>query len=367
MSASDFANGDESPSPDAGSGAPFGDGGRPPGDLSARGVILVHAASFPSFRLCFSGLLDQLPQPDSRIMPEANVVGVEIGSLVRLDPMTAPGTVYVIPEKDVRTDPGDPPKSCRTLIGDGNAGTKKGELDLDLDYHVAGRIDEPLGHHDVTVLAITGCGAKGFLNIVGAASATCGADWDPGSGNLVARAFDVPLSDRASQNALPVQLFQMSHELAAGVGEAGTLSVTFGKLGPDAGAPGQSVPSGALYEGGEPTTLTLDQTNASVYASTGFRITAGSNAAVEQSLASVQELSSSQDLPTQYYRVASSYALLLVGDPSHTPTTPGGDPNPSYNPRRAIHLLAVPIVDPTPRDAGVVDPGTNDAGDDDAG
>src|SRR3954463_16421213 len=36
-------------------------------------VILVHAAKAQSFRLCFENELERRPQPDSQVMPDANV------------------------------------------------------------------------------------------------------------------------------------------------------------------------------------------------------------------------------------------------------------------------------------------------------
>ena len=64
-----------------------------------------------------------------------------------------------------------------------------------------------------------------------------------------------------------------------------------------------------------------------------------------------------------YYRSASNYALLLLGDPTHKPKLAGGGDNPAYNPRRALHILAVPVLDPTKQDAGAPDAATDiDAG-----
>src|SRR5262245_40618969 len=78
----DFSPGGNSPDrkSDSGSGsvAPSATNSGP----TATGVLLVHAAGFPSFRLCFEHFPDQAPQPDENVMPEANVVGVEVGSLV---------------------------------------------------------------------------------------------------------------------------------------------------------------------------------------------------------------------------------------------------------------------------------------------
>lgn len=329
---------------------------------TATGVLLLHAAAFPPFRLCFENLPGMTPQPDSTVMPEANVVGVEIGSLVRIDPLEAPGKVYVIRESTVRSAPGDTTaKSCGELIGDPDSGTL-GKLTLDIDYQVATEITEPLGKANPTVLAIAGCGSLALLNSLGLSKDGCGAGWTETSGNLQAKVVDLKPARPTDADQLPVQLFLMSSQLDALGGSSGTLDVTFGDLGKDAGLLDQSVQVGQLFAGGPQTTLTLDQSgDATIYGTHGFRITSGAFS-VDQSLAAVQELSSPRELPTDYYRAASNYALLLLGDPTHTPTLTDGGANPSYNPRQAVHLLAVPVIDPTKVDAGA-DGGGGDGGD----
>jgi hypothetical protein len=66
----------------------------------------------------------------------------------------------------------------------------------------------------------------------------------------------------------------------------------------------------------------------------------------------VQEQSSPLDVPSTYYRVASNYALLLLGDPRVTPTFTDGGPNPQYDQRKGVHVIAVPVLDPERADAG---------------
>ena len=58
-------------------------------------------------------------------------------------------------------------------------------------------------------------------------------------------------------------------------------------------------------------------------------------------------------LPTSYYRAASNYALLLVGDPRVEPRLDDGGANAAYDARRAVHLLAVPVKGPDDGDGGV--------------
>src|SRR5689334_1523181 len=90
---------------------------------TATGVLLVHAA----------------------IMPNANVVGVEIGSFVRLDPLKAPGKIWVISESRVRSTPGNTTEvSCRDRLA--KAYSTPNALVPNNDYHQAiTTIDRPLG------------------------------------------------------------------------------------------------------------------------------------------------------------------------------------------------------------------------------
>lgn len=342
---SDYGDAGTSPAPGDSAAAP---NGRP----QATGIVLVHAATFPSFRLCFQNFPDRLPQPDSRVMPEANVVGVEIGTVVRLDPMEAPGTVYVIWEPRVRTDPAmDNPPPCSDLIKEiGKKSTNRTLLAG--DYHIATSVDEPLGKDHVSVLAITGCGNATTIAPLDSDGSKCGEDWVAATGNLKALSFDLGVLTRKSTKELPVQLFQMSPELAA----LDPLTVTFGPLAADGGVDGgkqATVPVGDLYEGAEDTSLAFDQESGSqIYNDVGFRIDGKGGFSAAQSLAEVQELSAPRELPTDYYKAASSYALLLLGDPAHKPTLDNDTPNPNYNPRRAVHILAVPVIDQDSLDAG---------------
>lgn len=339
---------------------------------TATGIIVVHSAAFPSFRLCFENFPDLVPQPDTNVMPEANVVGVEVGSLVRLDPMQAPGTVYVIDEREVRSPPGNTKAvKCGELLLPPDKRTDR-TLTMNNDYHVASVIDRPLGTGQVSVLTITGCGSRAFLDSLGLSSAACGADWDPTSGNLEARVVDLNTThEGATKATLPVQLFQMSRALDAFKGDGGALEVSFGELAPGSAPLDQPVAVGDLFTGGAQTTLMFDQSEQSapaVYGTFGFRVTVASTVVsitADQSLAAVQELSAPRALPTDYYLAGSNYALLLLGDPTHEPTYADGGANPLYNPRRSVHLLAVPVLDPAKADAGA-DAGSV-AADEDAG
>lgn len=314
-----------------------------PGAPTASGIVIVHAAAFPAFRLCFENMPELHPQPDSKIMPEANVVGVEVGSVVRLDPLKAPGRIYVMNERDVRLND----FTCGELLHDPSK-----KLFEDSNYHVANSIDEPLGQGKVHVLAITGCGAKAFLSHLKTDETNCdkGASrpWDVTKGNLEARVIALePSRVGATESTIPVQLIHLAPKLDALVGETGKLEVTFGDLR-ETGALPQPVASEIPLLGmGSPVDLQVDQKDLSVYGTHGFRIAVRegdtTKLEVDQSLAAVQDLSSPRDTPDEYYRTPSNYALLLLGDPSAPPAADGGP----VASRRQVQLLAIPVLDPS--------------------
>jgi hypothetical protein len=360
-------SGFDSASGDAGSGPPNGDigggssgssGSTPAqqGGPAATGVVLVHAAAFPSFRLCFANLPNLQPQPDSKVMPEANVVGVEVGSVVRIDPIDTPGEVFVIDERvpGVQAGAGTIGKTCGELICNGGASC----LRKDRDYSSAGVVNKPLGKATVDVMAITGCGNQFFLPDVGVVSTDCPTTpaWDSQSGNLTVQTLTLSPSTIATAKSIPAQVVHMSFLVDKKAKADGDLDVKFGAL---TTGPSQSIAHDpTLYQNGANETLSVDQTTDAVYAQQGFRVAitpAGGGAptfSIDLSLADVQALSSPRDVPSEYYRVASNYALLLLGDPRLSPKLGDGGPDPSYDPRRGVHLLAIPVLDPSQLDAG---------------
>jgi hypothetical protein len=317
-----------------------GSAGTPPlqGSPAAKGIVIVHSATYPAFRLCVSNHPDLQPQPDSKVMPEANLVGVEVGSVVRIDGQSALGEVFVIDEKAVQSTAGTIGTTCGKLICTGPASCLRPR-----DYHSAGRIDQPLGQMSVDVMAITGCGDSYDVMAVSGQQADCPTPYDPNTGNLTIQTLPLLPKQAATNASIPVELVQMSY-LADKARAGADLDVKFGVL---ASGPSTSLAHDpALYAGGSETTLAVDQTDQTVYAQHGFRVTIGTTFSVDLSLADVQSLSSPRDVPSSYYTVASNYALLLLGDPRLKPTDPG------YDPRRGMHLLAVPVLDPAELDGG---------------
>jgi len=320
---------------------------------AASGVYLLHAASFPAFRLCFERYPELRPQPDQTVMPRANVVGVEVGSVVRIGSLERPpGKVFVIMQRKLPAAPGDTGgRPCGELLA-------SGDLTPNLEYHEAGELTEPLGVGHVSVLGITGCGGKAILDSLEIPSSNCGAGWDVTAGSLRTRTLTLVPSVPATRSSLPVQVVHMSPLLESTRGQNEHIEVSFGALVASAGRLAQDVVSAPpLFEASAPVALTLDQTSEATYGTHGFRIAVQSvddgappSFTVTQSLAEIQELSSPQTVPTTYYLAASNYVLLLLGDPQITRTLPDGGTNGDYDRRRAVHLLAVPVKDTT--DAG---------------
>lgn len=338
--------GDPNASPAVGQGGPASDG-----------VLIVHAATFPSIRLCFENLPDLVPQPDATVMPEANVVGVEQGSIVRINPIaTPPGRVYVIREKDLRekSPPGDPaamkcgelfPKDAAPVLERGSA------------FVTAGSLTEPVGVTGAELLAVYGCAIQTTLNNMDdpingtkADNKRCGAGYEESTGNVAVKTIRLTTSYEVPTKAqIPVQLLNVAPAIEA---LKGTVTVKFGEQG----QPGEPLAIGATFSSGDQLKLDVNQDDLSSYASQGFEVNvklASETVTATQTLADVQSLSSPSDTPSHYYQAASNYALLLLGDPSHKPTLAGGKANPTYNPRRALHILAVPVLDPSKKaDAG---------------
>lgn len=337
--------GEDSPNAAGAQGIPVSDG-----------VLIVHAATYNSFRLCFENRPKDLPQPDSTIMPDSNIVGVEVGSIVRIDKLDLvdgkpPGKVYVVREQRIR-DLGDTePKTCGQLILPDNIA--KSPLKPE-DYLLAGELKEAVGVKTAEVLAITGCGTKNQIksldNTLNPDLTRCGGEYNESEGNLVSTVIALQASfDHPSPTEIPIQLYNVAPAIEA---LGGTVSVAFGSTTEGGG---KDLGIKSKFTAGAQTNIDVEQNKTETYGKLGFNVKVDNLAAgplaFSQTLADVQSLSSPSDTPTTYYYAASNYALLLVGDPSHKATLAGGGTNPIYNPRRALHFLAVPVLDPT-KDAG---------------
>lgn len=314
-------------------------------------VILVHAAKSQSFRLCFENEPDRRPQPDSDVMPEANVVGVEVGAAVRLGPLRgAPGMVYLFDEPLIRAfypafgGAGQGP-TCKNLLADPSLS----------------QIAQPLGtittdlSHGVHLVVVRGCPRD--TTSIKHSLAECGPTWTSGAGNLSVADITLTGAQRPSPGLLPAQVVNLSQPLE---GARGTQSVvvSFGDL-LTSGAPVVPVATNPQVFGNAdpslPASLSYDANDSAIYASFGFRVSlqapkgqpAGTTTLLDESLARIQRLSSPRDVPPTYYAAASNYALLLLGDPNAKLPDGGAD----TDDRRNLHFLAVPVIEPK-ADAG---------------
>jgi len=338
--------------------------------VEANALVLVHAAAFPAFRMCFEGASNDLPQPSVDLMPDSNVVGVDVGTAVRLAARPEKlGRAFVFPEAVLRPlypAFGGAGPSCAQLLG--NAAIAASAVDV-------GTItaDVSTGVH---ALVLSGCRQSSIDPL--ASKARCGADWTAATGNLTVRTLSLMAYARNGDTSLPVQLVQLSPALQ-GVADGRALGLAFGPL--EGGAPGTPGGPAPFVEGavpfGEavpnpPATLDYTATDLASYATSGMFVTLGGpvddagmplngdagtrEIVIAQSLAEIQKRSSSRSLPADWFSVASSYVVLSVGD-----TDPRlGDGGHDDDPRRALHLLAVPLATP---DAGASNmPAANDGG-----
>jgi hypothetical protein len=337
---------------DGGALAPSAGGSDPALRPTDNAVILVHAAKSLPFRLCFESEPDRLPMPDSELMPESNVVGVEVGSAIRLGPLAGPpGAIYVFDEPLIRAlypafgGPGKGPTCGQLLAANGTKDLPK-RLDAGPRNNAA---DKNLSK-DVHLLVLTGCTGNTTSNTY--SQEECGTDWSPIDGNIAIKEITIPGANRTSPKTLPAQIVNLAQPLESA--RAGrVVNVTFGDL-KTADAKHAPVSSAPKLFGDpsptEPTSLPYDADDISIYETVGFRVQLETPSApgtppevvLDQSLARVQKLSSPRDLPPSYFAAASNYALLLLGDPA--PKLKDGGPDDSE--RRNLHLLAVPVINP---------------------
>ena len=314
-------------------------------------VILVHAAKTQSFRLCFENETDRRPQPDSDVMPEANVVGVEVGAAVRLGPLRgAPGMVYLFDEPLIRAfypafgGAGLVGPTCKSLLSDASLS----------------KIAQPLGtittdlSHGVHLVVVRGCTGDSALQKYSVAE--CGATWTSAAGNLSVTDITLSGAQRPSPGVLPAQVVNLSQPLEGARG-ARPLVVSFGDLVTPGATVTQVATNPPLFGSAQPSlpaSLSYSTTDEAIYASVGFRVSLEANSGqpgdagaattlLDESLARIQSLSSPRDVPPTYYAAASNYALLLLGDPNaKLPNDAGVD----TDDRRNLHFLAVPVIAP---------------------
>lgn len=328
--------------------------------IEATGVMLVHGAAFPAFRVCFANYPALRPQPDATVMPQANLVGVDVGSVVRINPpsetpgeraVKPPGKVFVIDQSSISRVAGseDEELPCEALVCEGPSPC----LRVNRDYVEAGSIEEVIGTRSVDVVAITGCGGASFFTD-GVKPAYCSEPWNAARGSLISTVVPLLANPRGADSGLPVQLLNLAPFVDA---LGSTFRVSYGDIRGDGGALEAITETPALFKTSESASLDIPLGDLAVYGTHGFRIDvtpkltggndAGSTTVVEQSLADVQALSAPTMVPDAFYNAASNYVLLAVGNPTFSAA-----PDAGTDPRGAFHLLAIPVKDPD-ADAGV--------------
>jgi hypothetical protein len=204
----------------------------------------------------------------------------------------------------------------------------------------------------VHLLVVSGC-------IAGSGdAASCGPDFDVIKGNAKLDSIELTAYTHTTPNDFQVQLAQLSTALASQ-----SVSVAFGALS----APATSLALGSTFGAVGPATpavLSFDRTDATVYASHGFRVEAA-GLSLDLSLASIQALSDPQAVPETFYATRSSFVLLLLGNPADTAKA-GGPLTPTTDPGKVLHLLGVPVGQSYDLDGGV-DSGAYDASRDTGG
>ncbi len=363
-------------SSDGGTRQPGADGGPSDGGvfgdaagtrIEANGIVLVHAASFPAFRICFLGRGGDRPEPSTEVMPDSNVVGVDVGAAVRLEPKTGKlGRAFVFPESEIRPlypqFGGNEGPTCDALL---QSAVKSTAIEV-------GDITEDVSS-GVHALVLTGC--LGAASDTLATTARCGDDWEAQKatpkGNLGLRVIALQAFQRQGSSRLSVQIVQLSpglSRLAAGR----AVGIAFGALAMDGGPPPAPFIEGAVPFAkpvpNPPAVLDYAASEIGSYATSGVFVTLGApigdggppveagagaeagarDVVIAQSLADIQKRSSPRSLPPEWFAVASSYVVISVGEPAPVLADGGADDDP----RRALHLLAIPLGEP---DAGTRD------------
>ncbi len=358
---SDFATGLRTAAPaDGGFGASMEAPGASDGKAfgpADNAVILVHAAGSQPFRLCFKNELDRRPQPDSQAMPEANVVGVEVGSAVRLGPLRgAAGEVFLFEESAIRAlypafGVAGPGPTCGQLLTGtwGSSALSLGTINADLS-------------RGVHLLVVRGCPFD--VPLRKHTVAECGADWEPTKSNLSIQEVTLAGTNRPSASTLPAQVVNLSQPLET-LRAGRDLVVSFGAIAAANSEQAEVTTNPKLFGNAspvEPVRLAFEVSDAGVYETLGVRVRLVGRAAdggangpetvltvLDESLAKIQKSSSPRDVPPSYFAAASNYALLLLGDPGAKLPDGGRDDDD----RRTLHVLAVPVVEPK-ADAGSV-------------
>ncbi len=362
LSSFDTTNGagGASDSADGGTGNGLGPGMGGDGDAGVTGstvsegsVVLVHASrNLPAFRVCFSGFTQTLPLPDDKIMPNANVVGVDIGTAVHIGKLDTAGTssgdasvpVYdageagasapqsgdlsVIEEKLARqffpqgTDASTWP-NCQELT---QVLTQNGYEGHGL-YTLKGSALSP-NSTLATFVIVKGCVPDAVLT-----TKECGTTFTAAKGNLSYDTLEVAAQDGTD--------FDFKGVTASPAVADGTL-LYFTQKPTNAQASAITLRS-AMVSSSTSIPLPPDTTD---YSLSNFELRDPKNLStvlLTQSLADIQARSAPRELPDSFFALRSTFVLFAIGDPAVNKIDPTAS--------TALHLLAIPVQDP-----GKIDP-----------
>ncbi len=343
---------DSGASPINGTGGGDADSG-PKVGAGAGSVVLVHASrNLPAFRVCFSGFSQTLPLPDDKIMPNANVVGVDVGTAVHIGKLDGKGSsmadasVLEYDAGEAGVDAGPPPVGDLAVIEeklarqffpqgtDASAWPNCEELTQVLKqngyeghglYTLKGTA---LSHSDMFATFVI---VKGCLPDTTLTTKECGTGFTAAKGNLAYETLEVAAQDGTD--------FDFKGVTATPAVPDGTV-LTFTLVPGGTPTPAITVQT-AMVSSASSSPLPPDTTD---YTKAVFELRDPkniSNLLLTQSLADIQARSAPRELPAAFFGLRSTFVLFAIGDPAILDNT---SPN-------ALHLLAVPVQDP-----GKIDP-----------
>ncbi len=338
-----------------------GDGAGATLGADSDGVILVHASpNLPPFRVCFGNRPDLVPEPRTKVMPQSNVVGVEVGTAVHVGAMharinspvtdAAPPPVFDAGPSDGATFEGGRPEAGTALdaqriylFDEARLRNLKDVLCRDLlkyplvegkDYwqvtwNAGGVFLQPA----VYLLSVEGCHAETGPPKLD--TRVCGAGFTAATGNLRVTTFTLtPVQTRPDK--LAAQVLVLSDAVRDAIGKAKS-KVEFGELANKLQA-FSAEPSRTQITPPQPQEFSFPGTVDS-YGTHGFALTVGAAKPFTQTLAETQRLTAPLSLPQAFYRLPSNFVLLVLGD-----DTLAGRKD--VDPGLALHFLTIPVRDP---------------------
>ncbi len=353
---------------------PKGDaGGSSSGSVTSDvdGVIVVHASrNLPAFRVCFGNRPNLAPLPDSKLMPQSNVVGVEVGAAVhvgalhdRFDDVVDGGKPDTGTNKvDGGSDSGVVPANDAGVKDGGGSGgdagivatklyvfredalrfrsqlcgdlVKDASLQANKDYWALdlAQTGSLFTQQGVYLVSVEGCTAASDPLLT---AATCGKSYVAGQANLSASVIQLT-APRNEGGAFFAQSLVLSSPVRDAVSKGQTAGVYFGEIAGNLERfDGENKLLDHEVQPPSPQRFAFPDALTS-YETYGFRAKIGTTT-VDQTLARTQELTNPAILPSAFYRLPSNFVVLVLGDPAVSPKT---------DPGLGLHLLAIPVRDP---------------------